>query len=667
MFISTVAVPLILAQTASAASCTGIQVSAGSNIQTAVDSHGTGTTFCLSAGTFSVSSPIRPKASDTFQGSATARDDVLVKTTSAQIIFEADGTTGVTFRHFAIAGAINACPGSNCGETGRAISRGANITIDDMHLYNNGLNGVGGTTDGLLVTNSEIDHNGAKISDGVSSGIKSVNSLTVRDSYIHNNNNNGVWCDIQCGSFTVTGSTVTGNTGSGIFDEISQGTADFHGNTVTGNNTSGAGAKGGISITDSKNASAYSNTLGNNNGFGVSAQMDGRINCGTPTSKCGFVISNVAMQNNALNGDTIKGCSLNGVNCTNSSTTTTVLPTTTTALTTTTTAPTTTTTAPTTTTGPTTTTLPTSTGGSYRDTILADHPVGFWQLGESSGNVAKDETGNYPGTYLGAPTFGSSSLTTDPNSSVNFDGSDDAIKADAVSGHSSWAGISMEAWVTVTRSSPTGEEHIMNFSTSSGGHAPGLFHDSPTNKIKFSVGASTSYALSDNAISSGTHYIVGTVGTSNIAKLYVDGVLQNQTGTMTQRPSASSLFIIGADHDAGPVTTSFWQGKIDEPAIYDVALNQGQISAHYNAGMSFTGTPSSTTTTMPSTTTTAPYTTTTTMPPTTTTMPPTTTTMPPTTTTFPTTTSVPTTTTTMPATTTTVHHHHPCHEHCRRH
>jgi hypothetical protein len=222
---------------------------------------------------------------------------------------------------------------------------------------------------------------------------------------------------------------------------------------------------------------------------------------------------------------------------------------------------------------------------SYSTTVLNASPVAYYRLNETSGTTAHDLTGHFNATYNGSPALNQPPLilnTTDP--SVKFDGSNDYVNANSVSSHTSWPGITMEAWVEFTRAAPTNEEHVMNFSTAKGGHAPGLFHDSPTNKVKFAVGSSTSYALSDSPISSGVHYLVGTVGTNNVSRLYIDGQLQKQTGTISVRPQAGWLFAIGCDHDYGPVTTSFWRGRIDEVAIYDHALTQTQITAHYTAG-----------------------------------------------------------------------------------
>jgi hypothetical protein len=300
---------------AAAAPCAGVRVNPGSSIQRAIDNHDTGTKFCLAHGSYGVRSSIHPKSGDRFIGTSAHRSGVVVKTKSAQIIFELGGTHGVTFRHFTIKGARNACPGRDCGETGRAISRGSRVTVGRMHLYNNGLNAIGGTSGLLVVRQSHIDHNGASTGDGMSAGIKSTDALSVFDSHISHNRGNGVWCDVQCGDFTVVRSKIARNAASGIFDEISQGRAVFHGNAIIRNNKVGEGFRGGLSITNSKNVTAYNNVFKHNRGFGIAARMDGRVRCGSPDSGCGFVISNVEINHNVLHADSVVGCKLSGVDC----------------------------------------------------------------------------------------------------------------------------------------------------------------------------------------------------------------------------------------------------------------------------------------------------------------------------------------------------------------
>jgi hypothetical protein len=296
--------------------CTGTVILPGASIQAAVNSKASGATFCLSPGTYNLTSSVVPKDGNTFIGTGVSRDDTVVRTSTIELLFNARGVNNVTFNHFAITGGINRCPGANCGATGRGISGGNNLTAEDMHIYGNGLNAIGGMGDNLKVNNSEIDHNGYKVGDGVSDGIKMTAPFVLTNSFLHDNQNSGIHCDIQCGAFTVAYNTITNNTGTGILMEISPGPATIHDNIVQYNNPGNVAAKGGISIKDSKNVEIYNNTLGHNFRFGIRAGVDSRINCGTPSAGCGFVLSNVSIHDNSLNVDKLVGCDVSAVLCT---------------------------------------------------------------------------------------------------------------------------------------------------------------------------------------------------------------------------------------------------------------------------------------------------------------------------------------------------------------
>ncbi|MEA2507377.1 MAG: hypothetical protein QOH48_1995 [Actinomycetota bacterium] len=297
--------------------CTGTVILPGASIQSAINAGAKGATFCLSPGTYKQTATISPKDGDTFIGTGVARDDTVVQTTTVQLLFDMRSVGNVSFQHFAITGAVNRCPGSNCGATGRGISGGTNIHVEDMHIYGNGLNAIGGMGAGLAVNNSEIDHNGYKVGDGVSDGIKMTAPFTLTNSYLHDNQNSGIHCDIQCGAFTISGNTITANTGTGILMEISPGPATIHDNIVQFNNPGNTAGKGGISIKDSKNVEVYNNTLGNNQRFGIRAGVDSRINCGTPSATCGYVLSNISVHNNTMNTNKLVGCNTIAVLCTN--------------------------------------------------------------------------------------------------------------------------------------------------------------------------------------------------------------------------------------------------------------------------------------------------------------------------------------------------------------
>jgi hypothetical protein len=297
------------APTATASSsCNGVQVSTAKGLRQAIAAHSPGTKFCLHKGTYQVASTITLKSHDTLIGTARRRDGVTVKTTSAEVIFDLRKTTGVRLRHFAITGAVNKCPTRKCSHpTGRAISGGSHVLVKNMHLYRNHSKAVGGALGGLRIINSEIDHNGAKAGDSLTGGIKVTHSATIKGSFFHDNKNNGIWCDVHCGSFTVIGNVVKRNGANGIFDEISQGHATIANNIVKHNNTAHIPSHGGIGITDSKDANVYGNTLRRNHGFGISARLDHR--------HIGWPLTGIKIHDNKLHQNPLKGCEAAGVVC----------------------------------------------------------------------------------------------------------------------------------------------------------------------------------------------------------------------------------------------------------------------------------------------------------------------------------------------------------------
>jgi hypothetical protein len=307
-----------LSGTYAQAGCSGKTIRSGDNIASMINNAGSGTTFCIAPGTYKPGATIKPKDHDRLLGTGTRRGAVLITTGKLQVIINATKAHGVVLSNLSISGAVNACPGRDCGATGDGVHGGTNLSATNVHVYANGRTGFSSTI-GLTIRGSRLDHNGAVhgAMDGVSSGVKSSAPLTVINSKVDHNFGNGIWCDMQCGAFTVKGSKVTYNVSTGIHDEISQGPAVIAHNVVKYNNTANEAGHGGIGIIDSKNASVYGNSLGGNKIKGISAKEDARAGCGPPSNLCGYHLYNVSIHDNRLNGDGLYGCSSSGVKCYN--------------------------------------------------------------------------------------------------------------------------------------------------------------------------------------------------------------------------------------------------------------------------------------------------------------------------------------------------------------
>ena len=158
-------------------------IAPGSDIQAKINANPAGTSFCLS-GTYALDNEIFPKAGSSFIGPAT-----IVPAGGLIEGFDLDDVSGVTIDGLDISGFVE-----------RAIKCGPNATVRNSHLHHNLRNGLGGgNCGGLLVTGTEIDHNGSQDEIGTgASGIKLAgdsDDTTITNNHIHDNIGNGLWWD----------------------------------------------------------------------------------------------------------------------------------------------------------------------------------------------------------------------------------------------------------------------------------------------------------------------------------------------------------------------------------------------------------------------------------------------------------------------------------------
>lgn len=232
----------------------------------------------------------------------------------------------------------------------------------------------------------------------------------------------------------------------------------------------------------------------------------------------------------------------------------------------------------------------------YSSAILADSPLLYFRLGDTSGTTVVDSSGNgHNGTYHGSPTLGAAgALAGDINTAVTFDGVNDYI--DCALNLSAYQKLSVEFWLKVAAFA--NDDHVLteftaNFTADSPGHG---FVISPNNNGitsgasgTFSSGERTSaggYVARDFARpSAGTfHHVVMTFDRAAGGQLhaYVDGSI---AGTDSNDATGGNfandtLYVMSR---AG--SSLFLAGTLDEFAIYPVVLSSTQISNHYAAGI----------------------------------------------------------------------------------
>jgi hypothetical protein len=237
---------------------------------------------------------------------------------------------------------------------------------------------------------------------------------------------------------------------------------------------------------------------------------------------------------------------------------------------------------------------------SYRDLVLSDNPSGgYWRLDEASGTTAVDSSaaGN-TGTYQASPTLAQTSalVSTDPNAgtSITLNGSSQYVStATAVSNPQVF---SLEIWFKTTT---TAGGTLIGFGTAQTGtnssfdrfiymDNSGYVHFGVCGTNNCSPGGSYATAspyndgawhqavLTFSSVGGGTvlGYMDGGLVSGNVSNI---GSAQSYTGywkigfdTLTTWPSAPSSF--------------FFQGSLDEAAVYYSVLTSSQILNHYQTG-----------------------------------------------------------------------------------
>ena len=210
---------------------------------------------------------------------------------------------------------------------------------------------------------------------------------------------------------------------------------------------------------------------------------------------------------------------------------------------------------------------------SYHETVLADVPAGYWRLAETTGG-ALDEAGGPAGSYNGGVTRGvPGALLSDSNPAARFDGVDDYVSVPDHAALDVGNVFTYEFWLR--RGAARGvTQRIIH----KGGGAAALGFGA-NNKLVLIPGGSgvTAIATSSTAITdSGWHHVVATKSGASV-HIYVDGVDVTTPGTdATTTSNAAALNI-------GRATTglAYFDGDLDEVAVYPVPLTQAQVLEHF--------------------------------------------------------------------------------------
>ena len=176
--------------------------------------------------------------------------------------------------------------------------------------------------------------------------------------------------------------------------------------------------------------------------------------------------------------------------------------------------------------------------------------------------------------------------TKETNYALDFDGSNDYVAADGVTSNldsSTGLPFTVSAWAypdTTTR----GAIWAFNKTGNSTENLNLLFYGISSNSKKFTHhGVASKIGESTNTFEPGQwHHIVVVVESGN-GKMFVNGGLEDEwpSGTNT----SADRFSIGQEWDGdGDIASDYFNGKIDEVAVWNVALSAADVTSLYNSG-----------------------------------------------------------------------------------
>jgi hypothetical protein len=219
----------------------------------------------------------------------------------------------------------------------------------------------------------------------------------------------------------------------------------------------------------------------------------------------------------------------------------------------------------------------------YRSYVMADGPAAYWRLGESSGTTAVDEVGGGDGSYVNSPTLGQSgAMAGDANTATSLNGSTGRVTVPAAAtGPSVTGNLSVEAWIRPNPTQPAFSRVVARYNGTTVQYMLAYEGNGKYLRFLLDVASGRPQAQSTAELRDGLwHHVVGTWdGTT--ARLYVDGVVQTNTGPGSGAVQLSNTTtVIGADS----IPSSYYSGVVDEVAVYDSDLSPAQILTHHQQG-----------------------------------------------------------------------------------
>ncbi|WP_349721294.1 PKD domain-containing protein [Microbacterium sp. KR10-403] len=233
-----------------------------------------------------------------------------------------------------------------------------------------------------------------------------------------------------------------------------------------------------------------------------------------------------------------------------------------------------------------TVTVSSAAASAYADEVLGDGASLYWRLGGDASIGGSDWAGTNDATWAaGVSDSADAALLGETDASAKFSGQTTGYGS-TTSTASVGSSFAVELWFKTTTTS--GGKLVGYGSSSTGTSSSYDRHVYMTNDGRLVFGVypgSVKTVQSSAAYNDGSwHYVVAEQSATDGMQLYVDGQLVASDASVTTAQSYTGYWRLGGDNLSGwtNVPSSYWfNGTLDEFAVYPSVLTADQVSSHY--------------------------------------------------------------------------------------
>lgn len=214
---------------------------------------------------------------------------------------------------------------------------------------------------------------------------------------------------------------------------------------------------------------------------------------------------------------------------------------------------------------------------SYSAEVLADAPAAWYRCDEASG-LLLDSSGNGNNTTVagGTATYHiAGAVPSEPsNFGIYLTGSPNYFSAPDHATLDLGDVFTLECWVK--RDTISVQQMLFSKNT----NAYSLFFEVDNTVLVIKSGVAVVLTSSITIVNDNIWHYIAATKNGAAGKLYIDAI--DRTGAFTNATFADNASVLELGREAG---SFYYNGSIDEIAVYPTALSQSRVLAHYNAAI----------------------------------------------------------------------------------